>query len=126
MVLPRSERSRQRQLSLILLICLISLVFPVSSQELVPPEPDSSIKCGTCPCVNPCDQLPPPPPPPPKTTYCPPLAPPPPRFIYVTGMPGQIYQTAADTWGFYSRAECNVAKILLVVAGYGVLGLLIW
>ncbi|KAL6219519.1 hypothetical protein ACLB2K_007278 [Fragaria x ananassa] len=80
------------------------------------------IKCGTCPCVNPCQQqqqeLPPPPPPPPPamTTGCTPalpaapavLAPPPPRFIYVTGIPGDLYKT--DTYGssysydFYSAA----------------------
>lgn len=60
-----------------------------------------SIKCGECPCGNPCNQLLPPPPPaaspPPK--YCPPQtqpqpqpqpqSPPPPRFIYYTGLPQQ-------------------------------------
>nr|XP_011467108.1 PREDICTED: uncharacterized protein LOC105352253 [Fragaria vesca subsp. vesca] len=78
------------------------------------------IKCGTCPCVNPCQQpqqqLPPPRPPPAMTAGCTPalpaapalLAPPPPRFIYVTGIPGELYKT--DTYGssysydFYSAA----------------------
>lgn len=56
------------------------------------------IKCGSCPCVNPC--APPPPPPPPKNCNPSPLPPPPPRFIYVTGIPG-VYQTDQNGWDYY-------------------------
>ncbi|KAL8117907.1 hypothetical protein AgCh_015698 [Apium graveolens] len=67
----------------------------VQLDQLAETEPvihDVSIKCGECPCVNPCSYSPPPPPPsppppPPPTQYCPPNAPPPPRFIYFTGPP---------------------------------------
>ncbi|KAJ6766644.1 LEUCINE-RICH REPEAT EXTENSIN-LIKE PROTEIN 2 [Salix purpurea] len=54
-------------------------------QALDPRELGTGIKCGSCPCVNPCSQLvPPPPPPPPQTLYGTPLAPPPPpQTLYV-------------------------------------------
>ncbi|KAI3502950.1 hypothetical protein L1887_31364 [Cichorium endivia] len=89
--------------------------------NLVPELPDASVKCGSCPCVNPCGSQqmlpppepqpspspppppppplpspPPPSPPPPVTQYCPPAvgvvkSPPPPRFIYVTSPPSAVY-----------------------------------
>ncbi|XP_021904597.1 probable inactive serine/threonine-protein kinase slob2 [Carica papaya] len=103
-----------------------------TSEKLDQTVIDPEIKCGACPCVDPCAQLPPPPPPPPsppppppppKTVYCNPVAPPPPRFIYVTGVPGQLYYTDADEWGFYSGAGRNGAMALMVLMGYGVFGL---
>ncbi|KAI3462599.1 hypothetical protein Pfo_019262 [Paulownia fortunei] len=98
--------------------------------------PDPSIKCGECPCVNPCSQQlpplppPPPPPPPPPMQYCNPppprfvyaagvTPPPPPRFIYVTGAPGNLYPTD-DPFNLqiYSNAAHdsirNVGAFLLV------------
>ncbi|KAL6286771.1 hypothetical protein ACE6H2_011161 [Prunus campanulata] len=101
-------------------------------------EVDTGIKCGSCPCVNPCEQqqlLPPPPPsppppPPPKaptttTQDCTPnnpyvtpnpyVPPPPPRFVYVTGLPGDVYQYQTDA--YYSAAPrhlYNLGLLLLV------------
>ncbi|XP_050228865.1 uncharacterized protein LOC126678041 [Mercurialis annua] len=89
------------------------------------------IKCGSCPCVNPCAQLPPPPPPPPpKTTYCSPVAPPPPRFIYVTGVPGNgnLYVTD-ENWNYFSGASTRYSvTVWLVGFGFAILHLImiIW
>ncbi|KAK4749103.1 hypothetical protein SAY87_026552 [Trapa incisa] len=80
------------------------------------------VKCSTCPCVKPCQQLPPPPPPPPSppppviaqctpppsppvTACCIPLLPPPPpRFVYVTDLPGNLYgaENNDNAWDYYS------------------------
>ncbi|KAL5743418.1 hypothetical protein ACOSQ2_026534 [Xanthoceras sorbifolium] len=150
MWLPRNQKGPQTLGMMIIILLIISsftiqasatLSKKLDQEQLLVPPPDynyNGIKCGTCPCVNPCGQLPPPPPsppppppppPPPKTPSCPQqqqLPPPPPRFIYVTGVPGEIYQTEVDNWGFFSRsAECNVAKKLLLLAGYFVLGILV-
>ncbi|GAV73126.1 hypothetical protein CFOL_v3_16613 [Cephalotus follicularis] len=95
-------------------------------QTLVPQEPDTGIKCGTSPCADPYPHLPCPPPPPPKNAYCAPctLPPPPPRFIYVTGVPGNLYpSTDTNEWTFYSSARRNVETWLMFFVGYGVLGL---
>ncbi|KAL7090218.1 hypothetical protein ACP275_12G026600 [Erythranthe tilingii] len=95
------------------------------------PEP-ISIKCGECPCANPCShQSPPPPenpgrycsPPPPSPVYVAAeiTPPPPPRFNYVTGAPGNLYPTD-DPFNLmvYSNAAINhylihVGAFLLVV-----------
>ncbi|KAL3735632.1 hypothetical protein ACJRO7_024714 [Eucalyptus globulus] len=106
--------------------------------------PKSGIKCSTCTCSGPCGQqlslppTPPPPsppplPPPPMTAYCsplpvPPPPPPPPRFIYVTGVPGDVYSSNTnDDWHYYysgaSRdhvAGCNKGLVLLI--GFGIWG----
>ncbi|KAI3813454.1 hypothetical protein L1987_18179 [Smallanthus sonchifolius] len=105
---------------ILLLATLLSINrYNFGESNTVPQLPDSSIKCGSCPCVNPCDNPPqippppppepqpcpsppppppplppPPPPPPPVTQYCPPVVvkpPPPPRFIYVTSPPSSVY-----------------------------------
>lgn len=116
---------------LLMALLLFFILFAVPScaivtnnldQALVPQEPDTGIKCESCPCVNPCALLPPPPPPPPKSSYCPPLPPPPPRFIYVTGVPGNFYVTDSyDNWNFYSAATQNAVAKLLLLAGFGAL-----
>lgn len=134
---------------MMLLFLLISFSFPSSatvSQKLdqtpLPQEADTEVKCGSCPCSNPCVQQPPPPPPPPpqpptpknpSTPYCPPedpfspLAPPPPRFSYVTSVPGgNLYNTdPLNTWVFYSSADRNMIVGLLLLLGFGVLELIV-
>uniref|UniRef100_A0A6N2LF86 4Fe-4S ferredoxin-type domain-containing protein n=1 Tax=Salix viminalis TaxID=40686 RepID=A0A6N2LF86_SALVM len=103
-------------------------------QALDPGELGTGIKCGSCPCVNPCSQLvppppplpPPPPPPPPQTLYVTPLAPPPPRFIYVTSVPASLSETDPyDHWKFYSGARQNAVSWLLLLVGLGIPELLV-
>ncbi|XP_022854252.1 wiskott-Aldrich syndrome protein family member 2-like [Olea europaea var. sylvestris] len=116
----------------------------VDDDPLVAPAvakvPEVSIKCGECPCGNPCNQQlpslsPPPPPPPPKNQYCAtPPTPPPPRFIYVTGQmppppsrfiyttgpPGNLYRTDPFNLQIYSSAAHNnvlVGLLLFVACG---------
>ncbi|XP_030530455.1 uncharacterized proline-rich protein-like [Rhodamnia argentea] len=89
----------------------------------------SGIKCSTCTCSDPCGQqqsLPPPPPPPPRPPP-PPLPPPPPRFIYVTGMPGNLYSSDTnDDWHYYysgaSRNRVAGYNELVLLVGFGILG----
>ncbi|XP_012089935.2 leucine-rich repeat extensin-like protein 6 [Jatropha curcas] len=108
---------------------------------LVPPELNTGeIKCGSCPCVNPCalpppppTPPPPPPPPPPKTIYCPPLQlpPPPPRFVYVTAVPGNnlyVIDPYRNNWDYYSNANKQnslTMLLLLLLTGFGVLNFII-
>lgn len=104
----------------------------VVQQKLQQADDDhAGIKCGSCPCVNPCAQeqqlsppppppSPPPPPPPPKNCNPSPLTPPPPRFIYVTGIPGVYQTTDQNSWQYYySGGGRNVAvagsKLIIVV-----------
>lgn len=126
---------------------LISASATFSSKvDHVPHEP--SIKCGECPCVNPCSQQPvalpspppppppaypaqyctppPPPPPPPKLVY----APPPPRFIYVTGGPGNLYPTD-DPFNLliYSNAPNQYSLLKLgafLLVGFSAIQLLVF
>ncbi|XVE72187.1 hypothetical protein DITRI_Ditri11bG0018800 [Diplodiscus trichospermus] len=144
MVPHTHHKSNPQSLLIAFLFLSISSPIPINAStkkleevvvpEVVPQVPTTEIKCGTCPCVNPCGQqsLPPPPPPPrpppPRFTYCnpPPVSPPPPRFYYVTGVPGQLYTTDPDhdRWTFFSNAGRNVVGILLLLFGYGLLGML--
>lgn len=110
----------------------------LEKRVLVEPDHDdkyhTGIKCGSCPCVNPCVQQlpPPPPPPPPKTQYCSPnvLPPPPPRFVYVTSLPEQPYQANIipnNNWQYYYSAARRInleLRILLLSVGFCVLQLL--
>ncbi|KAJ4848315.1 hypothetical protein Tsubulata_003703 [Turnera subulata] len=120
------------QMLLLFMLCMVasgaSTTEKIDQEQLVP---DAGIKCGSCPCVNPCAQLVPPPPPPPpppsppppkSTTYCPPLAPPPPRFVYVTGEPGTVYETDPYDW-FYNSAGQNFVHWLLILVGMVILNI---
>ncbi|WCJ25256.1 hypothetical protein M5689_007155 [Euphorbia peplus] len=122
--------------SLFLLFCLVPTSISTDNldQTLVP---DAQIKCGSCPCVNPCalpsPSPPPPPPPPPKSTYCPPLAPPPPRFIYVTAVPGagdNLYVTNPyEHWDFYSSGallNINALSSFLLFTVSGLVHLIVF
>ncbi|MED6167596.1 hypothetical protein PIB30_004406 [Stylosanthes scabra] len=60
---------------------------------------------------------PPPSPPPPRPPPPPPSPPPPPRFVYVTGVP-------ADVYNYYSAAQ-NRGVGLLALVGFGLLSLAI-
>ncbi|ESQ49765.1 hypothetical protein EUTSA_v10021775mg [Eutrema salsugineum] len=76
-------------------------------------------------CVNSCAQpkpLPLPPPPPPKTVYCSRSSSPPPpaKYMYVTGVPGELYRTEPnDQWSYYSSANRNSVQCILVIITVG-------
>ncbi|KVI05419.1 mulatexin-like [Cynara cardunculus var. scolymus] len=82
---------------------------------------DHQIKCGGCPCNNPCNTSPPPPPPsppPPKKPSptpglnCPP---PPSSYIYINGPPGNLYPI--NPYASSADHRVWVAPSLLVVTG---------
>lgn len=117
-------------LILFFLLSLGSVITEALDQvpNFVPPDP--SIKCGTCPRVNPCSQQqqlppPPPPPPPPLIQYCSPQItmppPPPPRFVYVTGPPGNLYPTEPFYLGLYSGGQRHVGLKMIMPLVVGVL-----
>ncbi|KAI4307630.1 hypothetical protein L6164_030798 [Bauhinia variegata] len=128
------------KLTIMLLFFILSFSFPIqaSTSEKVdqpvatPPTGAEEVKCGSCPCANPCvQQLPPPPPPPPPSPSLqncnppppppsppPPRPPPPPRFTYVTGAPGNVY-----TWEYYYSAAQNRAVGLLLLAAMALLSI---
>lgn len=146
---------QQRLLLMMLMVMLILLLSaPSNNSSATPSEkhdqnlPDPSIKCMTCPCVNPCSnsnqQPPPPPPPPPRpppppspgTQYCgqqvppPPrfiyiTEPPPPRFTYITSEPGSLYASDPSNLGLYSAAGRSVIIGYVVLVGCGMLEVLI-
>ncbi|KAL6325935.1 hypothetical protein AAG906_038426 [Vitis piasezkii] len=152
---PRTHQFLPQPL-LLMMLMLILLSAPLINatstssekhdQILVPQVPDSSIKCMTCPCVNPCSDQhspppppppsPPPPPPPPRTQDCGQQVPPPPRFIYITepppprftyiiSEPGNLYATNPSNLGFYSASGRNVVIGFMVLVGCGILEVLI-
>ncbi|KAJ7960114.1 putative Nutrient reservoir [Quillaja saponaria] len=138
MACPTHGWSWSSQKTFMFLVC-ISFSYPIDAsisekldQTAVPQPKDTEIKCGSCPCVNPCDQQSPPPPPPPLISPPPPpamppknpasqnynpLPPPPPRFIYVTGVPGY-----GNNWEYYyGSATRDRAMNLLGFACWGLL-----
>lgn len=133
-----SHHKNKNPQSVLMIFPVLSIIFAVPTNSstkileemvpvVVPQAPTTEIKCGACPCVNPCGQqsLPPPPPPPPRFTCCNtlPPTPPPPTFYYVTGVPGQLYGVDPDdSWRYFSNAGRNfvggfVAFIWLWVVG---------
>lgn len=146
----------------LIILLLSSALIPLNAASLekfdetpeAQPMLDTSIKCGECPCVNPCTQQQPPPPPPKITQYCPPQlipqnipppprfyyftgpqvqyqqTPPPPRFSYVIGGPqGKLYPTEPFTLEIYNGAtfSCNVQLVgLLLPMICGMLEILVY
>lgn len=124
-------------LSLLLLLAHSQTSSPIS---IDPQNPDAEIKCGSCPCSNPCIQQlspPPPPPPPPPPSPCTPTvssrpppprfiytmsspAPPPPRFTYTTGVPGNLYEIDANnSWYYFSGTTGTRPGMAAVVVALG-------
>ncbi|KAL9827462.1 putative short-chain dehydrogenase/reductase SDR, NAD(P)-binding domain superfamily [Arabidopsis thaliana] len=55
-------------------------------------------------------------PPPPRKTYCSrsSSSPPPPKYMYVTGVPGELYRTEPDDqWGYNSSVNRNLVYLVL-------------
>ncbi|CAK9317979.1 unnamed protein product [Citrullus colocynthis] len=121
-----------------ILLSLPFFILLVHAQTSSPQNPDAEIKCGSCPCSNPCvQQLPPPPPPPPPAPPCTPTLPsrpppprfiytssssppPPPRFIYTTGVPGDLYQVDANNhWYYFSGTTGKRPAMAAVVVALG-------
>lgn len=76
-------------------------------------------------CVSSCAQ-----PPPPKKVYCRRSSSPPPpaKYMYITGVPGELYRTEPDDqWGYYSSANQNIntIKSLLAIVILGWFGVII-
>ncbi|XP_023528316.1 leucine-rich repeat extensin-like protein 3 [Cucurbita pepo subsp. pepo] len=130
-------------LSLSFLFLFLHLADSQPFSPVDPQDPNSEIKCGSCPCSNPCvKQFPPPPPPPPPPNCKPALPPPPPpprfiytalspppppRFIYTTGVPGNLYQIDANNrWYYFSGTTRNrpATAVLVVALGCGALNLM--
>ncbi|KAI3744399.1 hypothetical protein L1987_57479 [Smallanthus sonchifolius] len=131
---------------LVFLVTLVAAAAPIKGMNRrldnttkVPYDsPDDQIKCGGCPCNNPCYTTSPPPPPPspppPKIPTPTPVlnCPPPPTgsggsglaspgYIYITGPPGDLYPVNP----YFSGSHRNfwAAPPLLVV--FVILGMLI-
>ncbi|KAK8661398.1 hypothetical protein V6N13_091003 [Hibiscus sabdariffa] len=135
-----SHSHQKNTQSVVIILPIITVIFsiPIDAsnkilEEIEPvavPQPSTTgIKCGACPCVNPCSQqsLPPPPSPPPpfpRFIYGNQLpTPPPPRFYYVTGVPGQLYPVDPDDrWTFFSYAEQNLVDVSLLLFCHALLG----
>ncbi|XXG83984.1 hypothetical protein AAC387_Pa10g1610 [Persea americana] len=128
-----TEHRRRRNL-LFVVVFVITSVIPISGDQPTVPSPiTAEIKCGSCPCGNPCGQQPPPPPPPsppppsppppptiPGIRYCPP--PPPSRpYFYFSGPPGYVY--TVDPNYFPSGANRNLEKLMKVLVSFGLLWL---
>ncbi|XP_023772503.1 leucine-rich repeat extensin-like protein 6 [Lactuca sativa] len=84
---------------------------------------DDQIKCGGCPCNQPCYTAAPPPPPPPKKPSPTPSfnCPPPPSYIYITGPPGNLYPVDPYSHSSANRRVLVVPPLLVLV---GLLGML--
>ncbi|XP_052196113.1 leucine-rich repeat extensin-like protein 1 [Diospyros lotus] len=128
----QSGSDRQILLTMLILFAGLATV-PANAASPVKKidEPNAGVKCGACPCVNPCNQQQPPPPPPsfPSSQYCaptPPMAmtPPPPRFVYFTDPRGYLYQRDPFDLPIYSSADWNLASPPVLV-GFGFLQLLL-
>lgn len=115
------KKMSSRVIGILIFLAIAAPINGLNTRKLddttVPVPPDAEMKCGSCPCNNPCGQSPPPPPPPPPPPKKPPTPslncpPPPSQYIYISGPPGNLYPV--DPYFTNTGRSLGVALPLLV------------